>query len=59
MEILTWTDPRYFRFANALIRSIRFNENENLINLNLLDFNDDEFDMVQEMYKNDSKIFLS
>ena len=56
MEILTWTDPKYFRFCNALMRSIRYNENEHLIHLNLLDFNEEQFNLVQEMYKNDSKI---
>lgn len=56
MEILTWTDPKYLKFCNALIRSIRFNENDNLIHLNLLDFTDDEFENVQERFKNDSKI---
>ena len=56
MEILTWTDPKYFKFCNALIRSIRWNDNENLIHLNLLDFTDDEFEKVQERFKNDSKI---
>jgi len=56
MEILTWCDPRYFVFANALIRSIRFHENENLIHVNLLDFNEAEFETVRELFKTDSKI---
>ena len=56
MEILTWTDPKYFRFCNALIRSIRYHKNEHLIHLNLLDFNDSELEFVRERFKNDSKI---
>jgi len=56
MEILTWCDPKYFKFADALIRSIRYNKNENLIHLNLMDFSDEKFDSVVESFKEDSKI---
>lgn len=56
MEIMTWSDPRYFVFANALIRSIRYHENENNIITYLLDFSDDQFNEVQNMFKNDSKL---
>ena len=56
MEISTWCDPNYFKFCNALIRSIRYHENEHIIHLNLLDFSESEFELVQERFKNDSKI---
>tara|TARA_R110000824_G_scaffold139366_8_gene304432 strand:- start:10618 stop:11475 length:858 start_codon:yes stop_codon:yes gene_type:complete len=58
MEILTWCDPKYFKFADALIRSIRYNKNENLIHLNLMDFNDEDFDLIVEYFREDSKINL-
>ncbi len=56
MELLTWSDPSYFIFANALIRSIRFHKNNNLIHFNLMDFNEEQFQKVQELFSKDSKI---
>ena len=56
MEILTWTDPKYFVFANALIRSIRYHDNTNLIHFNLMDFTNQQYDQVRELFKNDSMI---
>ena len=58
MELLTWCDPKYFIFANALIKSIRYYENENKVIVYLLDFNDNQFSEVQKIYKNDSKIIF-
>ena len=58
MEILTWCDPKYFIFANALIRSIRYHQNNNLIHLNLMDFSPEQFDQVANMFSKDSRINL-
>ena len=56
MEILTWCDPKYFKFANALIRSIRYHGNKNLIHFNLLDFTDKDFYNVKNKFSKDTKI---
>ena len=56
MKILTWCDPKYFIFANALVKSIRYHGNENNIIVYLLDFSNDQYDYVQNLYANDSKI---
>jgi hypothetical protein len=56
VEILTWCDPQYFVFANALIRSIRYHGNTNLIHLNLMDFTNQQHDQVRALFKNDSMI---
>lgn len=55
MEIITWCNPDYFHFANGLIRSIRFHENEHQIILNLLDFTDDQYHDAIRLF-DDSKI---
>ena len=60
MEILTWSDPKYFMFANALIRSIRYHGNNNLIHVNLMDFNLEQTGHVMRMFSKDSRInFIS
>lgn len=56
MEIVTWASPNYFKFCNALVRSIRYHKNYNIIHLCLLDFNDSQFKEVKNMYDNDSRI---
>ena len=56
MEILTWTSPRYFKFCNALIRSIRYFKNYNIIHLGLLDFSQEQVNSIKDIYSNDSKI---
>ena len=56
MEILTWSDPKYFIFANALIRSIRYHGNKNKIFYNLMDFDEKQFKEVKNMFSKDSKL---
>ena len=56
MKLISWTDPRYFRFASALIRSIRYHENDNDIVLYLLDFNEEQTNEARELFRYDSKL---
>ena len=58
MEIITWSDPKYFVFAQGLIGSIRYHGNENNIIVYLLDFNQAQYEYVQKIYTNDSKILF-
>jgi K+/H+ antiporter YhaU regulatory subunit KhtT len=56
LELLTWSDPKYLVYATALIKSIRYHNNNNLIHFCLLDFNNEQFETVREIFRNDSKI---
>ena len=58
MEILTWSDPKYFVYLRGLVGSLRYHENEHTIITYLLDFDDYQIDQVRELYKNDSKIVI-
>lgn len=56
MKIFSWCNPNYFKFCNALVRSIRYHGNEHDIILHLMDFDDNQKRHVEELFKNDSKI---
>ena len=58
MEIVTWSDPKYFVFLRGLVGSLRYHENENTIVAYLLDFDDNQLDQVRNLYKDDSKIMF-
>ena len=56
MKIFSHSDPNYFGFCEALVKSIRYHENEHDLTLLLMDFSDQQKEEVQEKFKNDSKL---
>ena len=49
MKIFTWTYPKYFNFCLALCKSIRINNNDNEIIVDLIDFNKKELESAKNI----------
>lgn len=56
MKIFSWSDPKYFHFITALVRSIRYHENRHDIFLLLMNFEEEQKEMVTTAFNNDSKV---
>ena len=56
MRIFTWSDPNYFKYLTALVKSIRHSGNKYDIILHLMDFNEKQKAKAMKTFENDSKI---
>jgi len=51
MKIFTWTDKKYLNFCLALCKSIRLNGNEQEIIIDLMDFEKQDFENYQNVFR--------
>jgi hypothetical protein len=56
MKIFSWSNPAYFHFLVALVRSIRYHGNAHEIILHLMDFTPEDKDMAARTFERDSKV---